>query len=192
MGQRMIGGAGDEQRWSLRGARQVVVRAARESDETALRRFIDGLTRESRYFRFLSGSRVPDEAIRSFVGPRADAGRSRDVTLVVMAGDEVVANAMYVVNDADEAEFAVVVADAWQGHGLGRRLIQHLQQRARAAGLRGMRGDVLSENRRMLAIVRGLGFGTRRHPEDSYLHEVSLRLTSSHREDWLARDWFEA
>lgn len=185
---RISGSSESAAQWTVRGGREVTVRQARSSDGAALRTFIDGLSRETHYFRFLTGGRVADEMIDGFLGRHA----GKDVALVVTAGDVVVANAVYVVNDADEAEFAVVVSDEWQGQGLGRRLIQHLQQLARAAGLHGMRGDVLSENRRMLAIMRGLGFATRRNPEDSFLHEVSLRLTSTRREGWLARDWFEA
>jgi GNAT superfamily N-acetyltransferase len=79
--------------------------------------------------------------------------------------ETIVANAEYVVNEEDVAELAVVVADAWQGQGLGRRLIQRLQQLAGSGQLRGMRGDVLSENRRMLAIMRDCGFSARRNPK---------------------------
>lgn len=173
--------------WTLCGNREVTVRGARTEDLAALRRFIDGLSRESRYFRFLSGGQVGDAVISRVLGRH----EGRDIALVVTDGDEVVANAVYAVNDADEAEFAVVVADAWQGRGLGRRLIRHLQQLARAEGLRGMRGDVLSENRRMLALMREFGFTTRRTPGDAYTHEVRLPLATTSRENWLARDWFQ-
>jgi len=172
--------------WPVRGQREVTVRGARADDVPALRRFIDGLSRESRYYRFLSGGQVADVVIQNVLGRHA----GRDTALVVTVDDEVVANAVYVVNDANEAEFAVVVADAWQGQGLGRRLIEHLRQRACAEGLRGLRGDVLSENRRMLAIMRELGFTTRRIPGDAYVHEVSLPLATAQREGWLERDWF--
>ncbi|MFJ5383769.1 GNAT family N-acetyltransferase, partial [Cupriavidus sp. CER94] len=76
-------------------------------------------------------------------------------------------------------------------------LIQRLQQIARTRRLQGMRGDVLSENRRMLAIMRDCGFAARRNPEDSFLHEVSLSLVEAQdrahrpqRAHWLPRDWF--
>ncbi len=44
------------------------------------------------------------------------------------------------------------------------------------AGLHRLRGDVLSENRRMLALMREFGFSTRRNPEDNLLYEVNLVL----------------
>ncbi|KWR90770.1 GNAT family N-acetyltransferase [Cupriavidus sp. IDO] len=168
----------EEESWRVRGGECVTLRSAHAADEIAVRQMVDGLSRESRYFRFLTGGRVVEHIVDGLVAP----GRG-GVALVVMArhGDEeaVIANGQYVVTGDRVAEFAVVVADAWQGQGLGRRLINKLQQLARSAGLRLMRGDVLSENRRMLAILRDCGFSTRRNPEDSFLHEVTMPLAQS-------------
>lgn len=197
-----------EENWKVRGGAEVNLRVARTADEVPMRAFIDSLSRESRYFRFLTGGRVSDDIIRGFVSHRSD----RDVAMVVTARDAngaevIVANAEYVVSADNIAELAVVVADDWQGQGLGRRLIQRLQQIARARSLDGMRGDVLSENRRMLAIMRDCGFSARRNPEDSFLHEVRLALRDTHvnasaqpasspsdtqQVDRLPRDWFAA
>lgn len=187
-----------EESWTARGGRQVTLRPVRPADHDGLRTFVDALSRESRYYRFMTGGRVADEIIHGFVAHHPQ----RDVAVVVTVQAEdgvesIVANAEYVVNPENVAELAVVVADDWQGQGLGRRLIQRLQQIARASQLQGMRGDVLSENRRMLAIMRDCGFAARRNPEDSFLHEVSLSLTQAPertarpvREHWLPRDWF--
>jgi len=187
-----------EESWASRSGVQLTLRAVRTEDQAGLRAFIDGLSRESRYFRFLTGGNVADEVIRGFVSHQL----GRDVALVVTSRDAdtgmetIVANAEYVVNDEDIAELAVVVADGWQGQGLGRRLINRLQQLARSRRLRGMRGDVLSENHRMLAIMRGCGFTARRNPEDSYLHEVSLMLAEERRapapQHWMPGDWATA
>ncbi|MBF6991357.1 MULTISPECIES: GNAT family N-acetyltransferase [Cupriavidus] len=178
--------------WPVGRGGQVMVRRTHEQDRGALRAMIDGLSRESRYFRFLTGGRVVDQVVDGLARPAPGS-----VALVVVAPDAqgtpaIVASAEYVVTGR-VAEFAVVVADGWQGQGLGRRLITRLRDHARAAGLRAMRGDVLSENRRMLAILRGLGFSSRRNPEDSFLHEVSMTLReeagSGQR---LPADWFGA
>ncbi|CAG9168464.1 hypothetical protein LMG23992_01142 [Cupriavidus laharis] len=161
--------------WTLRRGEQVTLRAAQAEDGAAVRGMVEGLSRESRYFRFLTGGRVADEVVEALVAPGA-----RGMALVVTApaadggAEAVVANGQFVVTGHGTAEFAVVVADAWQGQGLGRRVIGRLLQLAQAAGMRRMRGDVLSENRRMLAILRDLGFSCRRNPEDSFLHEATL------------------
>lgn len=163
--------------WTVRRGGHVTLRAAQADDGAAIRGMVEGLSRESRYFRFLTGGRVADGTVEGLVS--AGAG---GVALVVTApgvdggAEAVIANGQFVVTSHGTAEFAVLVADAWQGQGLGRRLIARLLQLAQAAGVRCMRGDVLSENRRMLAILRGLGFNCRRNPEDSYLHEATLAL----------------
>ncbi|WP_373376460.1 N-acetyltransferase family protein [Cupriavidus nantongensis] len=178
--------------WTAGRGTQMTLRRTRVQDGAALRAMVDALSRESRYFRFLTGGRVVDEIVAGLAAP-GDSG----VALVVVAPGEdgsqtIVASAEYVVS-GQVAEFAVVVADAWQGQGLGRRLIARLCELARAAGLQGLRGDVLSENRRMLAILQGLGFASRRNPQDSFLHEVSLALVQPARSaQRLPADWFSA
>ena len=198
-GESTAGSSIREESWMARGGRQVTLRTVRPADQDGLRSFVDGLSRESRYYRFMTGGRVADEIIHGFVTHHPQ----RDVAMVVTVraedgAESIVANAEYVVNAENVAELAVVVADDWQGQGLGRRLIQRLQQIARTSRLQGMRGDVLSENRRMLAIMRDCGFATRRNPEDSYLHEVTLSLGEAVHPQaskpgtghWLPRDWF--
>ena len=62
----------------------------------------------------------------------------------------------------DEAEVAFVVADAWQGRGLGTVLFERLAARARQLGVRRFVADTLFLNRRMLAVFRATGL---RHAE---------------------------
>lgn len=184
--------AGEAESWTVGRGVQVTLRRTQRQDGGALRAMVDGLSRESRYFRFLTGGRVVDQIVDGLAAPGPGG-----VALVVVAPaadgtPAIVASAEYVVS-GQVGEFAVVVADGWQGQGLGRRLIARLCELARAAGLRGLRGDVLSENRRMLAILRGLGFASRRNPEDSYLHEVTLALAQPARgAQQLPAEWFSA
>jgi len=69
-------------------------------------------------------------------------------------------------------EFALVVADAWQRYGLGRRLMGALIEVARNKGYRAIFGDVLGKNAKMLRLMQGLGFTVQPHPEDSALRRV--------------------
>jgi GNAT superfamily N-acetyltransferase len=162
------------QTWQLAGGERVVVRAVRASDVERERAFVQALSRESSYHRFLTGGRVSDAVIDRFIESRD--GLALVVTAQVNGLPVIVANGNYVVTGGEVAEFAVAVADDWQGKGIGRRLIQRLRDAAADAGLRRLRGDVLSENRRMLALMREFGFSTRRNPEDSLLYEVNIAL----------------
>ena len=59
--------------------------------------------------------------------------------------------ARYITNpDQESAEFAVVVADAWQGRGVARVLMERLIDCARRRGLRRLEGAVLRANHNML------------------------------------------
>jgi acetyltransferase len=73
------------------------------------------------------------------------------------------------------AEFAIVVADAWQGRGIGKRLLGELISIARGRALKRLYGDILGTNRPMLELVRKLGFALTRH-EDPTLTRATLPL----------------
>jgi acetyltransferase len=83
----------------------------------------------------------------------------RELALVCLAGDEFVAVGRYAPNpDGRTAEFALAVADAWQGKGLGRELLRRLCAAAKAAGYEALYGHVLHANRDMLDLAARLGF----------------------------------
>jgi acetyltransferase len=85
--------------------------------------------------------------------------------------------ARYVVEPGGETcEFAIVVADAWQGLGLATLLMQALMAAARARGVRRMHGDVLAANHKMLALTGKLGFRNDAHPDDPRMRIVDREL----------------
>jgi acetyltransferase len=55
---------------------------------------------------------------------------------------------------------AVLVQDRFQGKRLGSKLVEMLIRIARERGLEDIRADVLTENERMLNVLRRLGFTT--------------------------------
>ncbi|MCV2356862.1 GNAT family N-acetyltransferase [Paucibacter sp. B2R-40] len=58
----------------------------------------------------------------------------------------------------DTAEFALAVSDAFQHQGLGSQLMVLLEQDAAAHGVRCLRGEVLSSNAQMLALMQHLDY----------------------------------
>ena len=74
--------------------------------------------------------------------------------------------------DGESVEFALVVADDWQRHGLGRRLMGALIEVARSKGYRSIFGDVTGNNAKMLRLMHSLGFMVQPHPEESSLRRV--------------------
>jgi acetyltransferase len=78
--------------------------------------------------------------------------------------------------DQRSCEFALVVADQWQGIGIGTHMMQSLMQVARARGLRLMEGEVLADNSNMLALMRRLNFTIRTRPGDEGVVWVGKEL----------------
>ncbi len=108
----------------------------------------------------------------------------RELALLALAPDaaspggaQIVAVARYIANlDRESAEFAVVVADAWHGRGLGRALMKALIESARRKGLSRLVGIVLRANQGMLRFSQSLGFEVRDNPGDPEQVEVVLDL----------------
>ena len=69
--------------------------------------------------------------------------------------------------DADHhtAEFALLVADRWQGRGLGGVLADHCLTIAKDWGIRRVVGELSPDNLRMLAVFRSRGFEINSHPD---------------------------
>lgn len=75
----------------------------------------------------------------------------------------------------DQAEYAALVEDRWQGRGLGLRLTQRLVNAARDRGIRHLYGLVMPWNKRMLRVLRNLGLPERERREGNTIFvEVDL------------------
>jgi acetyltransferase len=142
----------------LRDGSRVPVRPIRPEDAEAERRFVARLSHRSRYQRFLNEmSELPPAMLARFTQLDYD----RELALVALApgGEDFIAVGRYAPNpDGETAEFALTVADDWQGKGLGRALLERLCQLAREAGYRTLYGHILHANRDMLELARCLGF----------------------------------
>lgn len=166
------------QTWPLAAGRLVRLRPLVPDDRCAEKAFFNGLSLDSRHQRFHFGLRELSPALLKLLTEVDQRLHRAWVVEAVEPGLPVIADARYVL-DAERpgsAEFAVAVADDWQGRGLGRRLIAHLMAEARRQGLQRLFGDVLAENRRMLALMRELGAQLRSHPDGAQLVRVDLAL----------------
>lgn len=152
----------------------VHIRSASSEDKERLRGMFSRLSLKTIYQRFHAPyPRVPEWAVASFIG-----GDRRKEVLVALAGGDIVGHAMYVRSeDEREAEFAVLVEDAWQAKGVGKLLLSELAERAERLGIQTFTGIVLGENRRMLGLIGALFTGTRFGLKDG-VYNVHVPLQS--------------
>ncbi len=71
-----------------------------------------------------------------------------------------------------DAEAAFVIADVWQGEGLGTALFDRLAARARELGVERFTAEVLPHNRRMLNLFHHSGLPVTACLRDGVVHVV--------------------
>ena len=156
----------------------VTIRPIKPEDVRMEQEFVKALSPESRYMRFMNTIREvsPAQLVRF-----TQIDYDREMAFLATIEQEGVEKEIGVVRyatspDGESCEFAIVVADDWQGKGLARRLMGTLIDTAGSSGLRYMRGDFLAEITRMLPFVASLGFVLSAHPEDHGLKRGVLVL----------------
>jgi acyl-CoA synthetase (NDP forming)/RimJ/RimL family protein N-acetyltransferase len=141
---------------ALRDGATVRIRPVREGDAAGLATFLEGLSLDSRVYRFFTaGVNLARAAER--MAELDDEGH-RGLVAVAGEPERIVAHAAYVRMSGDRAEVAFEVADDWQGRGVATVLLAHLSELATAAGVRTFVATVLPENRRMIGVFRDSGF----------------------------------
>jgi len=165
---------------TLRDGRRVRIRAIRPDDRDEVVQAFDRLSSASRYTRFMAPLRTLPAQVLERTLHLQDAHELGLVAEIdAPDGIDIVAGARYyVLPDGARCEFAVTVADSWQGAGLASRLMRALIQGACARGLTHMEGFVLAENTRMLALARRLGFTVQTDPGDATVMIVRRDLTA--------------
>jgi acetyltransferase len=156
----------------------VTLRPLRPADQDIELAFLNELSPETRHNRLLGGAiRITKEYVERLT--TVDLSRDMALAATVMIEDrETLIGVARYVRDAEarSCEFAIVIADAWQGRGIGRRLMLKLIALARTRGLAQIYGDVLSSNLHMLNFCRTLGFTMSHHPGDPTVTRVTLNL----------------
>jgi acetyltransferase len=163
---------------TLRDGSTVLLRTIHPEDAQIETEFVERLSEESRYMRFFQPLKsLSPRMLARFT--QLDYEREMAVIATITSGgaERILGVARYSPNsDPTSCEFAVVVADDWQGRGLGRLLMQRLIEAARAAGYQRMTGSVLHNNPPMHHLVRKLGFVRSGMGPDPAVAEYVLEL----------------
>jgi GNAT superfamily N-acetyltransferase len=151
------------------------MRTAMPEDASAIQAFVRALSPLARRRRFLAAvNELAPAVLAAMVRNDGRDGRS----LVVIEGTRVIALAQHAVAPGTRtAEVALVVADAWQGRGLGRALMAAILQFAFARGLERVVGEAYDDNAPLLALTRRFGFFARRNAGERGLVRLERELS---------------
>ncbi|MGZ5342705.1 MAG: bifunctional acetate--CoA ligase family protein/GNAT family N-acetyltransferase, partial [Solirubrobacterales bacterium] len=140
----------------LRDGSTVDVRPTRPDDETAVLRFLEQLSDDSRAFRFFTGAANLRAVARSMV----DVDYADRFGLVATRGGDtrIVGQASYFTTSPGRAEAAFTIADDMQGLGLATILLAHLAETAHDNRVSVFYAEVLPQNHRMIEVFRESGF----------------------------------
>ncbi len=146
--------------WRLKDGREVLLRPIRPEDEPLEYELIKGLSEESSRFRFFQVIReVTHEMLVRFCNIDYD----REIAIIAEYNEggrkrNVGVGRLIIDRDAKRGEFAVLVADDFQGKGLGTKLTDMVIEIAQEKGLDSIYGIVLPENTKMIRLCRKMGF----------------------------------
>jgi len=142
----------------LRDGRRLEIRALRPDDRADLIAAVGRTSARSLHRRFFGSKRsFTDQEVAFFV----NVDFVNHVALIALIRDEsrsaIVGGGRYIIVKSGQAEVAFVVVDEYQGLGIGRALMRHLTTIARAAGVKTLIAEVLSENTPMLQLFKTCG-----------------------------------
>ena len=143
----------------LRDSTALRLCSIRPSDKEALAREFARLSPESRRRRFLAPKRELSEIELRRLTDLDHRSHEALVAIDAESGRGV-AVARYAA-EAGRGEFAITVADDWQGRGVGSALSRRLLMRAREEGVMAFEATALVDNHAALALLSGLGFRVR-------------------------------
>jgi acetyltransferase len=165
-------------RTQLPNGTNIVIRPIRPEDADLEQTFTRQLSNEAKYFRFMSSvQELTPEMLTRFT--QIDYHNEMALIAVTDEGNHEIelGVARYVTNpDKKSCEFALVVSDQWQRQGIAHKLMHQLMEIARDRGLERMEGEVLSNNFKMLDLMKSLYFNISTSAEDSSIKEVVVDL----------------
>lgn len=166
--------------WQLANGTDVVIRPIRPEDAQIEQAFVQNLSAESKYFRFMQ---TMDELSPAMLARFTQIDYDQEMALIVVVKEgtpeaHVLGVARYITNpDRRSCEFALTIADGMQRQGIGRELMRRLMTLARDRNIEVMEGEVLSNNTKMIALCTRLGFRIAR-TEDTEIVKVRRHLSA--------------
>lgn len=155
---------------------RIVLRPIRPEDEPLEAEMFEYLSKETIYFRFFGY--VP-QVTHKFLSRFTQIDYDREMAIVAEVTKDRkkrLAGVVRLVSEPfnESAEYAIVIADPWQGQGLGKIMTEYILDIAREKGIKKITASVMTSNEVMIHILRKLGFTLSLDSYDSYVGELKL------------------
>jgi acetyltransferase len=154
--------------WIMRDGTAVTIRPIRPEDEPLMVRFHEALSEASVHLRYFHAMKLSHRVAHERLTRICFIDYDREMVLVVDHREPATGRREILAvgrlrrePGGEEAEFALLVRDGFQGRGLGTELLRRLIAVGRDERVRRIAADILSENQPMRRICGQLGFRLR-------------------------------
>ncbi|MDX2255664.1 MAG: bifunctional acetate--CoA ligase family protein/GNAT family N-acetyltransferase [Pseudanabaenaceae cyanobacterium bins.39] len=153
------------QLWESKQGDRLKIRPIRPEDEPLMVEFHKALSDESVYLRYAHTIKLAQRITHERLTRICFIDYDREMILVADRQDPETCQHKIMgvarlskLHGTNEAEFALIISDRYQGHGLGTELIKRLIEVGKAEQLDAIVGYILPSNYKMKSICRKLGF----------------------------------
>lgn len=163
----------------LADGQPALVRPVRPEDDAMFREFFTHVTDEDLRLRFFQSVR---HFSHEFIARLTQLDYARSIALVAIhpqTHEMLGAVRLHADANYEKGEYGILVRSDLKGHGIGWKLMQIMIEYARWLGLKVIEGQVLRENRTMLAMCESLGFTVKLDPDDPTLMNVNLPVAAN-------------
>ncbi len=168
---------------NLKNGQEIKIRPIRPEDEPLVQKFYETLSERSVYLRYAQILKTSRLIAHQRLSRICFIDYDREIALIgVRRHPETqepeiwgISRLSKLHSNKQEAEFAILVSDPFQGQGLGTELLRQLISIGRAEKLSVIRAEILSDNFVMQHICKKFGFVIHRNPLESMVSaELSL------------------
>ncbi|MCB0661265.1 MAG: bifunctional acetate--CoA ligase family protein/GNAT family N-acetyltransferase [Saprospiraceae bacterium] len=160
----------------VKDGKQVTLRPIKPEDEPEILELFKSLSRQSIYFRFFSYvPKVTHDMLTRFT--QIDYDREMAIVAEIQEeGKKKLSAVVRIVQDTldNQAEFAIVVGDPWQGTGLGNMMMDYILDIAKKMELKKVYANVLKSNKAMVHMFKKRGFKLVSQDFDTLFAEMEL------------------
>jgi acetyltransferase len=151
-----------ESLWSLRDGRTVLLRSIAPADEPLWLEMFRAFSEESVHNRFFYMIKDTPHAVRARY---CDIDYNKEIAIVAELKEEpphILGVVRLTINpDQKSGEIAFIVADPWQGLGLGSKMVDHMIEICKDRGLETVYALTLADNHKAIRLLKKRGFTIR-------------------------------
>jgi acetyltransferase len=166
-----------ESLWTLRDGRTVLLRPIKPEDESLWLEMFEKFSAQSRRFRFFENKKdAPHEVRIRYCN--IDYDREMAIVAEMHHGDRRIflgVVRLIIEPDGKTGEIAFIVADPWQGLGLGTKMVDSIIEISKDKKLEKIFAIMLHDNSRAIELMKKMGFTIKHREDDTLVASLNLK-----------------